>query len=383
MKEKEMRTVAVIGAGDMGHGIAEVSLIAGYNVFLRDVKQEFLDKGVSRLDESLQKLVSKGKVTSDHYDRIQRELFHPCLDLKEAVQEADIMIEAIPEIPELKKATFQEIDRHAPHPTILASNTSSISITDIASKTKRPDRVLGLHFFNPVVIMRTVEVIKGEKTSEQTMKMGYEFCEKIGKLPIRVEKDVPGFVVNRINAPASILRGCIVDEGIATPEEFDAMMKKLGAPMGPFELLDYVGIEVHYNVLQYYNQKLHPDYAPYRTIEEKVKAGQFGKKTGKGFYDWSKGRPEIDLSKATDKVDPMDIMAVRINEATKLIEMGVCAQDDVDKAVLNGSGDKVGPMAVAKEQAPKELTERLDRLASRFGKEIFRPTKMIREGTYR
>ncbi|MFC1821808.1 3-hydroxyacyl-CoA dehydrogenase family protein [Thermodesulfobacteriota bacterium] len=383
MNLDDIRTIAVIGAGDMGHGIAEVSLMAGYNVFLRDVNQEFLDRGISRLNESLKKLVEKEKVTTEHYDRIQKELLHPCLDLKEAVQGADLVIEVIPEIPELKMDTFREMDQSAPSHTLLASNTSSISITDISSATQRPDKVMGLHFFNPVVLMKLVEVIRGDKTSEETMKMGYGFCEKIAKIPVRAEKDVPGFIVNRINAPAGVLRGCIVDNGIATPEEFDAVMKKLGAPMGPFELADYVGIDVSYHVMKYYAEKIHSDYTPGRKMEEMVKAGDFGKKTGKGFYDWSEGRPEIDLSKATDKVDPMDTMAVRINEATKLIEMGVCPADAIDRAVINASGDTVGPMEVAKDQDTKELTERLERLAEKFGKEIFRPTKMIREGTYR
>ena len=383
MKIDDIKTITIIGAGAMGHGIAEVALMAGYKVFLRDIKQEFVDRGVSMLDKSLKKLVEKGKVTSDHYDKIQNELLKPCVDMKEAVRETDLVIEAIPEIPELKKQTFKELDQYAPSHTILATNTSSIKITDIASVTNRPQQVLGLHFFNPVVIMKLVEVIRGEKTSDETMDAAYNFCLKINKIPVRVEKDVPGFVVNRINAPAHVLRGCILDEGIARPEEVDALIRKEGMPMGPYELLDYVGIDTHYHILSYYAETIHPDFKPYQAIEKMMKDGNLGQKTGKGFYDWSKGKPTIDLSKATDKVDPMDITAVQINEATKLIEMGACTAEDIDKAMLNGTGAKVGPMTIAKDHEPEELTSRLERLSKTFNKEIFKPTQMIREGTYK
>jgi enoyl-CoA hydratase/3-hydroxyacyl-CoA dehydrogenase len=383
MKIDDIKTVAVLGAGDMGHGIAEVALMAGYKVFLRDIKPEFVDNGARRIHDSLKKLVEKGKVADELFNKIQSELLVPVVDLKEATKNADLIIEVIPEIVELKKETFAQIDRFAPKHAILASNTSSISITDIASATTRPENVVGLHFFNPVVIMKLVEVIRAEKTSNETMETAVEFCHKIKKIPVRAEKDVPGFIVNRINAPTHILRGCFLDQGIIKPEELDALMRKKGLPMGPFELLDFVGLEVHRHVLLYYAENIHPDYKPYRVLDEKIEAGNYGKKTGKGFYDWSKGRPEIDLSKATDKVDPMDITAVQINEATKLIEMGVCSIDDIDKAMLNASGLKVGPMAVAKDINPENLTTRLEKLAERFNKEIFKPTNMIKKGTYR
>jgi enoyl-CoA hydratase/3-hydroxyacyl-CoA dehydrogenase len=231
--------------------------------------------------------------------------------------------------------------------------------------------------------MRLVEVIRGDKTSDETMQVAFDFVLKNGKVPVRVEKDVPGFIVNRVQAPSGLLLTSIVDEGIAQPEEVDALMRKLGMPMGPFELMDYTGLDVSYHGRHYYAKVIHPDFAPGRIIEAKFKAGELGKKTGKGFFDWSKGRPEIDLSKATDKVDPMDLVAVQINEATKLIEMGVCKAEDVDTAIANGTGNAIGPMSIAKGQDPADLTKRLVGLAKRFNKEIFKPTKMIREGTYR
>jgi len=383
MKIKDIKTVAVLGAGDMGHGIAEVALLAGCKVYLRDIKTEFVDKGAKRIKESLAKLTKKGKVSKELADKIDSGLLIPCVDLKEAVSSADLIIEAVPEIVALKKETFKDVDKYAPVHAILASNTSSISITDIASATGRPDKVLGLHFFNPVIIMKLVEVIRAEKTSEEAMQAAYDFCIKIKKIPVRAEKDVPGFIVNRINAPTHILRGCIIDNGIAQPEEIDALMRKTGLPMGPFELLDFVGLDVHRHILLYYAENLHSDYQPYNILEEKVKSGHFGKKTGQGFYDWSKGRPEIDLSKATDKVEPFDFTAVQTNEAAKLVELGVCRLEDIDKALLNASGLKKGPISAAQETEPAELTERLEKLAERFNKTIFKPAKMIKEGSYK
>lgn len=383
MKADDIKKVAVIGAGDMGHGIAEVALIAGYTVYLRDINQEFVDRGVARINESLAKLVSKEKVSAEHHEKIKSELLKPCVDLEEAVKEADIVIEAIPEIMELKKETFAAIDKATQPHTLMASNTSTMKITEIASLTTRPEKVLGLHYFNPAVLMNLVEVIRGDKTSDETMQVAYDFVLKNGKVPVRVEKDVPGFIVNRVQAPSGLLLTSIVDEGIAQPEEIDALMRKLGMPMGPFELMDYTGLDVSYHGRQYYAETIHPDFGPGRTIEAKFKAGELGKKTGKGFFDWSKGRPEIDESKATDKFDQMDLVAVQANEATKLIEMGACSAEDVDTAIVNGTGNAVGPMAMAKGLDPADLTKRLEGLAKKFNKEIFKPTTMIKEGTYR
>lgn len=383
MNIDDIKTVAVIGAGDMGHGIAEVALIAGYKVFLRDINQEFIDRGVARIHESLEKLVSKEKVSAEHHDKIRSELLVPCTDLKGAVKEADFVIEAIPEVMDLKKETFKEMDAAAPLNAIFASNTSTMSITEIASVTKRPDKVLGLHYFNPAVLMKLVEVIRADKTTDETMQIGFEFVQKNGKVPVRVQKDIPGFIVNRVQAPSGVLLNCILDEGIAGPEEVDAVMRKLGMPMGPYEIMDYTGLDINYNGSQYFADKIHPDFAPGKTIEAKVNAGEFGKKTGKGLFDWTKGRPEIDLAKATDKFDPMDLVAVNANEVTKIVAMGVCSLEDADTAVVNATGNVMGYIAMIKGIEPEDLIKRLDGLADKFNKEIFKPTEMIKNGYYR
>lgn len=383
MSMNEIKTVAVIGAGDMGHGIAEVALIAGYRVFLRDISQQFVDRGVERIFSSLAKLVSKNKVSEEQLQTIKNQLLIPVTDLKAAVAEADLVIEAIPEIMDLKKETFQVMDKAAPPHAIFASNTSTMKISDIAAVTSRPDKVLGLHYFNPAILMKLVEVIRAEKTSDETIQTAYDFVLKNKKVPVHVKKDVPGFIVNRVQAPSSVLLNCILDERIAEPEEVDAVMRKIGMPMGPYETIDYTGIDISYHGSAYYAKNIHPDFAMGSTLTAKFKANELGKKTGKGLFDWSQGRPKIDIAKATDKFDPMDLVAVNANEATKIVALGVCSFDDVDTAIINATGNPMGLIALIKGIEPEDLADRLDKLAAKFKKEIFKPTQMIKDGAYR
>jgi enoyl-CoA hydratase/3-hydroxyacyl-CoA dehydrogenase len=383
MTVDDIKTVAVVGAGDMGHGIAEIALIAGYKVNLYDIKQEFVDRGEARIYQSLEKLVSKNRVPADRYEEIKSELLKKTLDLAEAVKDADLVTEAAPEILDLKKQIFAEMDKAAPEHTLLASNTSTMSITDIASATNRPEKVLGMHYFNPAVLMRLVEVIRGDRTSDETIQIGYDYVKKVNKVPVIVKKDVPGFIANRVNAPAGVLIMAMIEAGEVQPEELDAFLRSLGSPMGPCELTDYTGIDISVHGGRYFAEKVHPDFAPVPHVVKMMEEGNLGKKTGKGYFDWSQGRPTIDLSKATDKFDPMNAVAVQVNEATKLIEMGVCSAEDVDLALVNSSGNPVGPMSIAKAVEPADLVKRLEGLAKKYNKEIFKPTKMIREEGYR
>ena len=383
MKIDDIKTVAVLGAGDMGHGIAEVALMAGYVVYLRDIKQEFVDRGVQRIHQSLTKLVEKGKVAADHYEKIKTDLLRPCVDLAEAVKEADLVIEAAPEVMSLKKEIFGAIDQAAPKHAILASNTSTMKITEIATATKRPEKVVGLHYFNPAVLMKLVEVIRGDLTSDETMDIGVAFAQKNGKIAVRVEKDVPGFIVNRVQAPSGVLLNAILDSGTVEPEAVDATMRSLGMPMGPFETMDYTGLDIATHGSAYFAEAIHPDYKIGQTIGNLVKAGTLGKKTGRGIFDWSAGRPAIDLSKATSAFDPMDMVAVNANEAMKIIELGACKIEDIDTAIINATGNPMGLLALLKNVPPEDLAKRLNGLADKYGKEIFRPSKLILEGAYR
>jgi enoyl-CoA hydratase / 3-hydroxyacyl-CoA dehydrogenase len=383
MNIDDIKTIAVIGAGDMGHGIAEVALIAGYQVMLQDITQEFVNRGVKRIYDSLEKMVSKNKVTQEHFDTIKSKLLTTFVEVEDAVRSADLVIEAVPELMELKKTVFTKMDKAAPAHTILASNTSTMKISDIASITNRPEKVVGIHYFNPAVLMKLVEVIKGDKTSEETMQIGVDFVKRTAKVPVRVEKDVAGFIVNRVQAPAGVLLSAILDEGEIDPESIDALLRSLGMPMGPYETMDYSGLDISCHGGTYYAETIHPDFTPGKTIADKVKNGDLGKKSGKGIFDWSAGRPNIDLSKATDKFDPMDLIAVNTNEATKIIADGACSLEDIDVAIINATGNPMGLIGMVKGMEPEDLTKRLDGLAERFDKEIFKPTQMIKDGQYR
>jgi enoyl-CoA hydratase/3-hydroxyacyl-CoA dehydrogenase len=380
MKIEDIKKIAVMGAGDMGHGIAEVALLAGYKVAVRDIEQRFVDKGLSRIKESLDKLVGKQKITEENKKAMLANI-KTFVDIAESVKDADFVIEAVPEIMDLKKQVFQALDKAAPKHAILASNTSNMSITEIASTTKRPEQVVGMHFFNPAVLMKLVEVIKGGKTSEATMQLAYNLALKMNKVPVRVEKDSIGFVYNRINAPTQILLSLMVEKGMATPVEIDAKMRKIGMPMGPYELMDYVGLDVAYHGALYFADKLSRDYAPPSWLKAKVDAGALGKKTGKGIFDWSKGRPEIDLSKAKEDFDPTVLIAIQVNEATKLLEAGVVkSPEEIDKAMVNGGGSMIGPFQLAKSIGYDKLAKICEDLAKKFGVKVFQPTETLKKG---
>ncbi len=380
MKLEDIKKVAVMGAGDMGHGIAEVALLAGYKVAMRDIEQRFVDKGLSRIKESLDKLVEKQKVTADNRNAMLANI-QTFVDIGESVKDADFVIEAVPEIMELKKQVFQALDAAAPKHAILASNTSNMSITEIAAATKRPDQVVGFHLFNPAVLMKLVEVTKGEKTSEETMQVAYDLALKMNKAPIRVEKDSIGFVYNRIQAPTAILLNLILEKGEAEPVEIDAKMRKIGMPMGPYELMDYVGLDVAYHSALYFAERLSEDYAPPSWLKAKMDAGTLGKKTGKGIFDWSKGRPEIDLSRAREDFDPIWLIAIQVNEATKLLEAGVVkSAEEIDKAMVNGGGAAFGPFQLAKGVGYDKIAKMCEDLARKYGVKAFEPTQTLRQG---
>jgi len=379
MKAEDVKTIAMIGAGDMGHGIAACCLMGGYKVILRDIEQKFVDKGVAGIKSSFDRFKEKGKMTPEAYDDAFKRLI-PMVDLQEAVKDADFVIEAVPEKVELKKSVFADLDKFAPQRAILASNTSNISISEIATATQRPEKVIGYHFFNPAILMKLVEVIKGNKTSDESIAVGYEIAKKINKVPVIVKKDSPGFIFNRVNEPTLVLLSKIVEAGHPTPEEFDAALKPL-MPMTPFELLDYVGIDVALNGLEYFASVLSKDYTPSDAIMEYLKSGNLGKKTGKGFYDWSQGRPKIDLSKATKEYDINHLIALQVNEATKLLEEGVADDPkEIDLAMANGGGSPFGPFALAKGISYPVLLAKLEELYNKFPLDIFKATKTMKEG---
>src|SRR4030042_6561333 len=288
MKAEDIKKIAVGGAGDMGHGIAEVAAMAGFKVNLYDIKQEFVDKGKDKIKESLEKQVTKQKMTAEDTNKATNNILGFTV-LKEAVKDIDYMIEAAPETLELKVKIFKEIDDYAPKHAILASNTSNMSITKMGAATKRSDKVVGLHFFNPAVMMLLVEVIRGEKTSEETMSVGHDFVLKLKNfrgvmVPVRVEKDTPGFIYNRLGAPVVLYLSQLFERGLVNPEAIDAKIRSIGAPMGPYEILDYTGLDVNLHGMQYFSETLSPEFKVPNWLKKMNEAGTLGKKTGKGIF---------------------------------------------------------------------------------------------------
>ena len=385
MNIKDIKTVAMIGAGDMGHGIAEVALLAGYKVNLYDIKDEFVELGKKRIFESLDLLTGKGKIPAELDTAIREQLLKTTTDLGQAVGDADLIIEAIPEIMDLKQKVFAEIDRLAPEHALLASNTSTMSISEIAEATSRPEKVLGLHYFNPAVLMRLVEVIKADKTSEETMQIGMDFAKKQKKVAVYVKRDTPGFIANRVNQAPAVLIGQIIERGEVEPEALDAFVRMTGAAMGPCELTDYVGVDVAVNVGRYFAQTLGPDYGPPPHLLKLIEEGNLGKKTGQGYFEWTDGqRPKIDFSKATRNFNFLWPFFVQINEATKLIEEGVVdTLDEVDLAMVNSSGSPFGPIALGRQISKLDLIDNLEMLAKRYDKAMFKPTRRVLGGGHK
>ncbi|WP_229657426.1 3-hydroxyacyl-CoA dehydrogenase/enoyl-CoA hydratase family protein [Thermogymnomonas acidicola] len=373
---------AVIGAGTMGHGIAEVFALAGYHVGLTDAYPEALEKAKVSIRDSLSRLVKSSKITQEAAEQVFSRISFVGT-VREAVEGASIVIEAVPEIEELKKKVFSQLDELTGSSVILASNTSNIRITSIAEGLRHPERVVGMHFFNPPVVLKLVEVIKGEKTSDEAFENAYRIVEKIGKTPIRVMKDTPGFVVNRVNAPESLFFCLLLEKGMAKPEEVDAFARGQGLPMGPYELMDYVGIDTVVHSLDYYARTLSPDYGKCRLFHSMVEKGMLGAKTGRGFYEWKDHRAQVPKAKPAENIDLLDVLALEVNEAVKLIEDAISSPEDIEAGVKLGMNRPFGPISVASSLTNAEIRAKLQKLHETFGVDVFAPAKSIAEGRLR
>jgi 3-hydroxybutyryl-CoA dehydrogenase len=285
MSTESIKTIAVLGAGTMGNGIAHVFARAGYAVILRDVETRFLDRGIATIAKNLDREIKKEKITEAEKAAVLARL-RPTTDIG-TLAAADFAVEAVPEQRDLKVRVLQEVDAVLRSGAILASNTSSISITELAAQTQRADRFIGMHFMNPVPMMVLVEVIRGRATSDATFQTTMTLCEKLGKKPVAVG-DAPGFVANRVLMPMINEAAYAVMEGVATPEAVDAVMKLgMSHPMGPLELADLIGLDVCVEILGVMEKGLgDAKYRPCPLLQEYVDAGRLGRKSGQGFYKY-------------------------------------------------------------------------------------------------
>jgi len=374
---KEVEKVAVVGAGVMGHGIAQLCAMAGLKVYLVDISDEILEKAMGKIRWSLDKLVEKGKLKEEEakasINRIKPTTSY------EDLSDIDFAVEAVPERMDLKKIVFQKLDQIAPKEAVLTSNTSSLSITEISRTTERSDKVAGMHFFNPPQIMALVEVIRGEHTSDETIKRVMDLAKTLGKTPVLVKKDCRGFIVNRILGAMFNKVFWDVHLGKARKEEIDAAAKfNAGIPMGPFELADYIGLDVLREIMRVlsdaYGNRL--KYCP--LLDELVAQGNLGRKTGKGFYDWSKGRPSISKELA-ESYDASNFLVIAINEAAWIVVDEVAEVKDVDIAMKLGAAWPKGPLELADEMGIGEVIKKLESLFSEKEEEIYKPCPLLKE----
>jgi 3-hydroxybutyryl-CoA dehydrogenase len=285
----EIKKVGVVGAGAMGNGIAQIAAVSGCEVVMRDIQESFVERGFNNIKNFLAKSVEKGKVSQDDMDATLSRI-SLTTEMKD-LADCDFVVEAVLEVMDLKQEVFRELDELTRPEVILATNTSSMSITSIASVTKKPDKVVGMHFFNPVPIMKLCEVIRGHATSDETVDITTKFAQNMGKLTVEVKKDVPGFIVNRILMPLFVEAAWLYETGVASKEDIDIAVKAgLNHPMGPFELMDFTGVDIGYNVIDYFHQELNKElkWVMPHSMKDLVKAGKLGRKTGAGWFDYKK-----------------------------------------------------------------------------------------------
>ena len=365
----EIKNITVLGSGIMGHGIAQVSAMAGYNVVLRDIEQPFLDKAMEKIKWSLDKLVSKEKISENERDEIFSRI-KPIVDLKDAVNDCDLVIEAVPEIMELKKKVYAELDKIAGDQVVFASNTSTLPITEIANTISRPKKFIGIHFFNPPQLMKLVEVIPGQETSDDVTNLTIKFVKSVNKIPVTCRKDVPGFIVNRLFIPL-VHEACYVMERQKIQQtEIDSAVKfRLGFPMGIFELADFTGLDVIHKATVEMHIRDKKVISPHPTIEQLFNEKKLGQKSGEGFYKYSDDKYErIPLSEElAKKCDPIQIVANILNNAAWLVTNNASDIDEIEKAASLGLGLKKPLFETAKEIGMQKIVEELKKLSNKHG----------------
>jgi 3-hydroxybutyryl-CoA dehydrogenase len=379
---KAVNSIGIVGAGAMGSGIAQIASQAGHEVVLFDLSQEALTSSSSKLQKVMNRLIEKGKVTSDEAIAIQERIVRTTMAT--SLKDCDLIIEAVVEDLEVKKRVFKSIEEIASKEAIIASNTSSLSITSLASFCAHPERVVGLHFFNPAPLMPLVEIIPALQTNRDLPKQLTDLMRKWGKSPV-IAKDTPGFIVNRVARPfyGEALR--ILDEGIADVSTIDAAMRQSGFRMGPFQLMDLIGHDVNYSVTEsvfksfYYD----PRYMPSITQLKLVEAGWLGRKSGRGFYNYNEENEATDVPGQLDPNVQVEIseriISMLINEAADAVYLGVASAEDVDTAMLKGVNYPKGLLVWAEEMGLQKVVRIIDALRDTYGETRYRCSPLLRK----
>lgn len=379
---------AVVGAGFMGGSIAQVITFSGLPVVLKDVDQKMLDKGMDQLKNIYQRRVDSGKMsTGEMADKVS--MVTPTLSYGD-FSDVDIVIEAVPEVMRIKKSVFTELDQACPEHTIFASNTSALSISEMGAATKRPQKMIGMHFFSPAHVMKLVEIIPGLDTSQETIDDVVMFTESLRKIPVVVQ-ECPGFLVNRLLMPYLGEAGMALQEGAGTAREIDAEMVKFGWPMGPFTLMDMLGNDVIYHTAKYLGEEYGVETPP--LFEELFKAGRLGEKSGAGFYGYGDQTDEpvkAMIKKLQDegKVKTgtvftwQRLMMPMINEAVACITENIAPPDKIDMAMIAGTGmkygeERMGPLQFADTIGLDTVLTELQKYQAMFG-ERFRPARLLK-----
>jgi len=376
---EKIKKAAVIGSGAMGHGITQLLAMNGIEVTMVDINDEILAKAKDKIKWSLGKFTEKKRIRQEDADAALARI-STTTSYEQAGKDADFAIEAAPENIELKKTIFTKLDTATPPQAILASNTSTLSITEMGNATKRPDKVAGMHFFNPPIMMALIEVIKGDNTNQETMNTLFELSKKLGKTPIIVKKDVRGFVVNRILLAVLNEAFWAYQRKEATMEGIDASVKYTGGfPMGWFELGDFVGLDVGYEVgtilYQAYGERFKPCA---EVVDPLIKDKKFGQKTGVGFYDWTKGRPRIPFN-LLDEYDVDRSWAVAVNEAAWLLNDDAATPADIDTGMKLGTYWPSGPCEYADRTGLDVMLNKLKELYAKYNMEMYKPCPLLEQ----
>jgi enoyl-CoA hydratase / 3-hydroxyacyl-CoA dehydrogenase len=364
-----IKNVTVLGSGIMGHGIAQVSAMAGYNVVLRDIEKQLLDKAMEKIKWSLDKLVSKQKISEQEARNIIARIT-PKVELVDALKDCDLLIEAVPETMDLKKKVYAELDGIADKKTIYASNTSTLPITEIANTTSRPEKFIGIHFFNPPQLMKLVEVIPGQKTPKELVDLTMNFVKSVSKEPVLCKKDVVGFIVNRIFIPLVHEAAWSMDRTKASMTEIDSAVKfSLNFPMGVFELADFTGLDVIHKATIEMHSRDKKVINPHPLIRQLFEEKKLGQKSGAGFYQYSGDKYErINLSEeSAKKFNPIQLLATTLNNVAWLITNQVSDVQEIEKALNLGMGLRKPIFETAKEFGISSIVGELQSLAEKYG----------------